>query len=42
MYKKKNTTKSHVYILILYFETDGLKYDEIIASRDVAARTDGS
>ena len=40
--KKKNTTKTHAYILILYFETCGFKYDERIASKDVAIHGDGS
>ena len=40
--KKKNTTKTHAYILVLYFETYGFKYDERIASIDVMACSDGS
>ena len=31
----------HAYILILYFETYGFKYDERIASKDLAIRSDG-
>ena len=40
---KKNTltTKTHAYILIVYLETYGFKYDERIASKDVAIRSDG-
>ena len=30
--EKKNTIKTHAYILVLYFETYGVKYDERIAS----------
>ena len=43
--KKKHThthtTKTHVHSLILYFESYGFKYGERIASKDVAARSDG-
>ena len=40
--KKKMTTETHAYILILYFETYGFKYDERIASKDVTIRNDRS
>ena len=40
--KKKHTTQTDAYILILYFETYGFKYVERIASKDVAAPSDGS
>ena len=39
---KKHTTKTYAYILILYFETYGFKYVERMASKGIAARSDGS